>query len=57
MMAIAWEGASQRVLRNCSDVISGEEVSNNEILMKRIHATRHTFWQKVSASHKEKISL
>lgn len=56
-MAIAWEGASQRVLRNCSDVMSGEEVSNNEILMKRIHATRHTFWQKVSASHKEKISL
>ena len=63
MRTIAWEAAFQRALRYCSKDVGGE-VSIDVILVKgQVHATKHTFLQKVAAgltevttSHEEERS-
>ena len=56
MRTIAWETASQIALRN-----SSEEVGRNSvlymILVKGVHAVKHTFLARLAASHKEQMSL
>ena len=52
MRTIAWETASQRALRHCSEEV-GEEVRTYVSLVKGSLALKHTFWQKVASSHKK----
>ena len=52
MRTIAQETASQIALRNCSKEM-GEEVSVYVILVKGDTYKQHTFWQKVSSSHRK----
>ena len=56
MGTIAWETDSQRAPRNCSKEGRGD-VSIYMILVKGVHAVKHTFWEKVAASHEEWMSL
>ena len=56
MRTITQEAASQIALRNCSREVVGER-GINVILAKGVCAVRHTFVQKIVASHKEQMSL
>ena len=52
MRTAAQATASQMALRTRSKEVR-EEVSVHVILVKGTHAVKHTFWQRVAASHKE----
>ena len=56
MRTIARETASQIAPRNCSEEVAAGEVSPYVVLVKGVHEIRHTFWQKVAASHEEQMS-
>ena len=57
MRTIDWETASQIVLRNCSKEVEEERSIYIWFWWRGIRAIRHTFWQKVAASHEEQMSL
>ena len=55
MRSIAQETASQIALRSCPKKVRAE-VGVYMILVKGTRAIKHTFWQKVAASHMEQLS-
>ena len=52
MRTIARATAFQIVLRNCSKEVGGRSVLYM-ILVKRVRAVKHTFWQKLAASQSQ----
>ena len=56
---IAWETASQIALRNRSEEVGGGQGVSVHMWFRwrGIRAIKHTFWQKVAASHEEQMSL
>ena len=56
MRTVAQETASQRALRNCFEDVGGRLVYTYDFSEERMHAVKHTFWQKVAASHEEQRS-
>ena len=55
MRTIARETAFQIALRNCSKEV-GERSGFYMILVKGVRAVKHTFWQRLTASHEEQMS-
>ena len=56
MRTIARETAFQIALRSCSEEVAGEGQYICDFGEGRVHAIKHTFLQKVAASHKEQMS-
>ena len=52
MRTLAWETASQRALRHCSEEV-GEEVRTYVSLVKGSLVLKHTFWQKVASVRRD----
>ena len=54
MRTIAWETAFQISLRNCSREVGGRSMLYMT-LVKEGRAVKHTFWQRLAASHEEQM--
>ena len=59
MRTIGWETTFQVALRNCSKEVGGKVsvIYGFSEGGGRVRAVKHTFWQRVAASHKEQMSL
>lgn len=55
MRTIAQETDSQVGLKNCSETVGGRSILHM-ILVKEALAVKHTFWQRLAASHTEHVS-
>ena len=55
MRTIAQETVSQVHLRNCSEDVGRRSILHM-ILVKGALAVKHTFWQRLAASHAEHVS-